>query len=168
LHWASHISRNVNFLFARIISLIFDTFLSAVEVDGRPEHCSSSVDSAPPPKRSKPLVYRLSTHSSIAINSGKLYMGLCSHFARFKTKFYVRSSFDLSVVQVFRQRCEIYEYIHCTVSNYKSRDSVLDIATGYGLDDKVVGVRVPVGARILISPCRPDRLWGPPSFLSNG
>jgi hypothetical protein len=41
------------------------------------------------------------------------------------------------------------------------------IATGYGLDDQGVGVRVPVGARILSSSC-PDRLWGPPSFLCNG
>jgi hypothetical protein len=42
------------------------------------------------------------------------------------------------------------------------------IATGYGLDDRVVGVRVPVWARIFSSPRRPDRLWGPPSLLSNG
>jgi hypothetical protein len=42
------------------------------------------------------------------------------------------------------------------------------IATGYGLDDQGVGVRVPVGARIFSSLCRPDRLWGPPSLLSNG
>jgi hypothetical protein len=41
------------------------------------------------------------------------------------------------------------------------------IATGYGLDDREVGLRVPVGARIFTSPCCPDRLWGPPSFLSS-
>jgi hypothetical protein len=41
------------------------------------------------------------------------------------------------------------------------------IATGYGLDEQGVGVRVPEGERIFISPCRSDRLWGPPS-LSNG
>jgi hypothetical protein len=29
-----------------------------------------------------------------------------------------------------------------------SRDSVVGIATGYGLDDRGVGVRVPVGSRI--------------------
>jgi hypothetical protein len=28
-------------------------------------------------------------------------------------------------------------------------------------------VRVPVGARIFTSACHPDRLWGPPSLLSN-
>jgi hypothetical protein len=42
------------------------------------------------------------------------------------------------------------------------------IATGYGLDDRDVGVRVPVGSRIFPSPRRPDRLWGPPNLLSNG
>jgi hypothetical protein len=30
------------------------------------------------------------------------------------------------------------------------------------------GVRVPVGSRILSSPLRPNRLWGPPNLLSNG
>jgi hypothetical protein len=40
--------------------------------------------------------------------------------------------------------------------------------TGYGLDDGAVGVRVPVGSRIFSSPRRPDRLWDPPSLLSNG
>jgi hypothetical protein len=49
-----------------------------------------------------------------------------------------------------------------------SRDSVVGIATGYGLDDRGVGVRVPVGSRIISSPRRPDRLWGPPNLLPNG
>jgi hypothetical protein len=42
------------------------------------------------------------------------------------------------------------------------------IATGYGLDDREVGVRVPVTSRIFCSPRRPDRVWGPPSLLPNG
>jgi hypothetical protein len=51
--------------------------------------------------------------------------------------------------------------------NYKhilfgSRDSAVGIATGYGLDDRGVGVRVPVVSRIFSSSCRPDWLWGPP------
>jgi hypothetical protein len=50
----------------------------------------------------------------------------------------------------------------------KRRDSAVGIATGYGLDDQGVGVRVQVGARILTSPCRPDWLWGPPTLLTNG
>jgi hypothetical protein len=39
-----------------------------------------------------------------------------------------------------------------------SRDSAVGIATSYGLDDRGVGVRVPVGSRIFTSPNRPDRL----------
>jgi hypothetical protein len=46
---------------------------------------------------------------------------------------------------------------------HTSRDSVVGIATGYGLDDRGVGVR-----GIFSSPSRPDRLWGPPILLSNG
>jgi hypothetical protein len=42
------------------------------------------------------------------------------------------------------------------------------IATGYGLDDRKVRVRVPVGSRIISSPRLPDRLWSRPNFLSNG
>jgi hypothetical protein len=47
------------------------------------------------------------------------------------------------------------------------RDNVVGIATGYGLDDRGVGVRVPVGSRIFSSPRRPDRVWGPSNLLSN-
>jgi hypothetical protein len=50
----------------------------------------------------------------------------------------------------------------------RSQDSVFSIATGYELDDQGVGVRVPVGSRILLSFPRPDWLWGPPNLLSNG
>jgi hypothetical protein len=50
----------------------------------------------------------------------------------------------------------------------KSRDSVIGIAIGYGLDDWRVGVRVPVGSRMFSSPCRPHWLWSPLSLLSNG
>jgi hypothetical protein len=49
-----------------------------------------------------------------------------------------------------------------------SGDSVVGIETGYGLDDRGVGVRVPVGSGIFSSPRLPDRLWAPPSLLSNG
>jgi hypothetical protein len=44
---------------------------------------------------------------------------------------------------------------------------IVGIATGYWLEDRGVGVRIPVGLRIFPSPCR-DRLWGPPSLPSNG
>jgi hypothetical protein len=45
---------------------------------------------------------------------------------------------------------------------------LVGIATGYGLDDQGVGVRVPVVSRIFTSPYRPDRLWGSPNLLYNG
>jgi hypothetical protein len=47
-----------------------------------------------------------------------------------------------------------------------SRGSVVGITVN-GLDDGGVGVRVPAGSRIFISPYRPDRLWGSPNLLSN-
>jgi hypothetical protein len=50
----------------------------------------------------------------------------------------------------------------------RSRDSAVGIATSYGLDDRGVGVRVPVWSRIFSSTRHPDRLWGPPNLLSNG
>jgi hypothetical protein len=42
--------------------------------------------------------------------------------------------------------------------NTKSRGSSVGRATGYGLDDRTVGVPVQVGAKIFTSPRRPERL----------
>jgi hypothetical protein len=39
---------------------------------------------------------------------------------------------------------------------------------GYVLDDRGVGVRVPVWSRFFSSPRRSDRLWSPASLLSSG
>jgi hypothetical protein len=66
----------------------------------------------------------------------------------------------------------IYIYMFTYLTIILTFNSVLiklgvGIATGYGLDDRGVGVRVPVESRIFFSPRRPDLLWGPPS-LSNG
>jgi hypothetical protein len=76
---------------------------------------------------------------------------------------------------MFLQNFNIHEYlaytqtkdINITIKIKQSRDSSVGIATGYGVDDRGVGVRVPVGSRIFSSPSRPDRLWGLPSLLSN-
>jgi hypothetical protein len=46
--------------------------------------------------------------------------------------------------------------------------SIVGIATAFGLVDRGVEVRVPVGSRILTSPYCPDRLWGPTNLLSSG
>jgi hypothetical protein len=53
------------------------------------------------------------------------------------------------------------------VENQGIRVSEVGIATSYGLDDRGIGVQVPVGSRIFSSPRRPKRLWGPPNLLSN-
>jgi hypothetical protein len=63
--------------------------------------------------------------------------------------------------------------VHFIFVSYKwsvawSWDSAVDIATSYGLNDRGVGVRVPVRSRIFSSLRRPNRLRGPPSFLFNG
>jgi hypothetical protein len=42
----------------------------------------------------------------------------------------------------------------------------VDIATSYGLEGRGVGVRVPVDAIFFSPPRRPQRFWGPPSFLA--
>jgi hypothetical protein len=40
--------------------------------------------------------------------------------------------------------------------------------TGYGLEDRGIGVRVPVETKMFTSPCRPDWLCGSPNLLANG
>jgi hypothetical protein len=59
-------------------------------------------------------------------------------------------------------------YFSCNIISLTLFCSAVGIATGYGLDGRGVGVRVPVGTRIFSSPCHWDILWGPPSLLSNG
>jgi hypothetical protein len=48
-----------------------------------------------------------------------------------------------------------------------SRDSAVRTAIAYRLDDRGVGVRVPIVSTSFSSPGRPDRLWGPTNLLSN-
>jgi hypothetical protein len=70
--------------------------------------------------------------------------------------------------------CFLETGLHVTVTLIKyyiflpSRDSAVGIATGCGMDNRRFGIRVPVGSRIITSPCRPDRLWGPPNLLYKG
>jgi hypothetical protein len=59
-------------------------------------------------------------------------------------------------------------YIIIIIIIITDRDSAVSVATGYVLDDRGVGVRVPVEGRFFSPPQRPDRLRGPPSLLSNG
>jgi hypothetical protein len=55
----------------------------------------------------------------------------------------------------------------CT-TYHMSWDSAVGIATAYVLEGREVGVRVSVGRRFDTSNCRPDRVWGLSSLLSNG
>jgi hypothetical protein len=67
--------------------------------------------------------------------------------------FYIKNQLNLS-----------YMYLDM----FRSQDSVVGMATGYGMDDRGVGVQVPVGSRIFSSPHHPSWLWGPLNLLSNG
>jgi hypothetical protein len=50
----------------------------------------------------------------------------------------------------------------------EGRGCLVGIATDYGLENPGVGIRVPVGSRILASPYNPDQLWFTLRLLSNG
>jgi hypothetical protein len=73
---------------------------------------------------------------------------------------FIRILFD----NVNFMRCICYSSKELTVPT----DCIFGKATSYRLDDRRVGVRVPVGPKIFTFLRRPDRLWGPPSFLPNG
>jgi hypothetical protein len=80
-----------------------------------------------------------------------------------------------TVIRVRGVRQSVYPnnkyYIHIFplfIWELGSRDSAVGIATGYGLDDRGIGIQVPAESRIFSSPRRPDRLWDPPNLLSNG
>jgi hypothetical protein len=66
----------------------------------------------------------------------------------------------LSVFRVYRQEQQLLNlfFRYIMIIFLHSRDSVVGIATSYGLDDRGVGVRVPVGSRIFTSLNRPDWL----------
>jgi hypothetical protein len=59
----------------------------------------------------------------------------------------------------------------CSLVHYSSPHepgSSGSIVSDYGLDDRAIGFRSPAGAEDFSSTLCPDRLWGPPSLLSNG
>jgi hypothetical protein len=53
------------------------------------------------------------------------------------------------------------------IINYLSAVGI-KVATGNGLGDRRVGVRVPAGSTILTSPYRPDQFWGPSASHPTG
>jgi hypothetical protein len=59
--------------------------------------------------------------------------------------------------------CALNSLLSHYLENHKRQEKrAFILATSYGLDDREVGVQVPVGSRIFSFPNRPDRLWGPP------
>jgi hypothetical protein len=50
---------------------------------------------------------------------------------------------------------------------FESSGTSVGIATGYELDDREVGVRVPLVSRMITSSYHPDRESGPPNLLPN-
>jgi hypothetical protein len=70
--------------------------------------------------------------------------------------------------------CAIYSSSHKDIGFFnwinpsKSRVSAVGIVTGYDLDDREVGVRVPVGSRIFYLPYHPDLIWHSSNLLYNG
>jgi hypothetical protein len=77
-----------------------------------------------------------------------------------------RTQFGLFLCSIPPQRLTGYIAAVAAATSTGSRDSSVSIVTGYGLEDRGVGVRVPIGSRISSSPC-PDRFWDPPSLLTN-
>jgi hypothetical protein len=104
---------------------------------------------------------------------------------------------DLVLYLIFLLLWFLSSYAYCRLScnfiyilfqllELTRRGSAAGIVTGYGLNDRDagvrvplgsriiglndrgVGVRVPLGSRIITSPYRPYRLCGPLSFLPNG
>jgi hypothetical protein len=71
-------------------------------------------------------------------------------------------------VNKYTDYAKVYRYLSVFFLKEVDFSLVYKVVTVYGLDDRGVAARVPVGSRILYSPPRPDRLWGPPSLLSNG
>jgi hypothetical protein len=70
--------------------------------------------------------------------------------------------------ELARGQLEATRFYFSTVLTW-SRVSSGSIVSDYGLDDRAIGVRSPAGAKDFSSNLLcPDRLWGPPSLLSNG
>jgi hypothetical protein len=80
------------------------------------------------------------------------------------------SNLECVIITYFSLVCVVYFLLcgHLLFMLFLLLDSAVGIVTDYGLGDQGVRVWDLVGARIFTSPCHPDRLWGPPSLLSNG
>jgi hypothetical protein len=115
-------------------------------------------------------IYRtnvLERSTRLAVTSPYGYIYIARGFFRSRFLFQPRKSHVTSFLSILLRVFldSIFDYL---VKKPSSRDSVVGIVTGYGLDDRGVGVRFSAESRIFSSSRRPDRLWGPPNLLSNG
>jgi hypothetical protein len=109
---------------------------------------------------SKACITQFNIYAKIYIYEMYTYMILCD------ITLYINNDCSDSNVTLFFLSLNIYKCIYVYI--FCSRDSVVGIVTGYWLDDREPGIRVPVGLRMFSPPRRPDRFWGPPNLLSIG
>jgi hypothetical protein len=91
---------------------------------------------------------------------------------------YVCAPCNYIFIKSNQRRLRLYDVLTGKINLCHSSQSIMRAAcisgvyrtmnTGYGLDDRGLGVRVSVGSRIFSSPRHPHRLWGPSNLLSNG
>jgi hypothetical protein len=124
----------------------------------------------PEPVSMKLGVYIMATESiSMAYFINLCHQSVCLHVY---PSIVARQQLGKSVPRAINIHATMEQLLNASFSirslSYQSRDSAVGTATGYGLNDRGVGVRVSVRTKIFFSPRRPDRLWGPPNLLSNG
>jgi hypothetical protein len=84
------------------------------------------------------------------------------------TSFYSRSGYRVPCLPCEAKGFEKkFSQFRMALFTEKSRNSAVGITIAYGLDGSEVGARVPVGT-FFSSTRHTDRLWRPPSLLSNG
>jgi hypothetical protein len=86
-----------------------------------------------------------------------------------KHNFYLPHIFplNLTVFELFKQK-RLSTYISNLYIHQSPRDSIVGIATGYGLGERGVRVRVPVGSRIFTSPIMQTGFGAHPTSYTMG
>jgi hypothetical protein len=76
-------------------------------------------------------------------------------------------AYEFVVVRMSGPRTQCHSVLKYLLILIGSRGSSVSIVSGYGQDDRAIGVRSPARERDFSFNLCPDRLWGPP-ILSNG
>jgi hypothetical protein len=166
---SSRLTATAGWLTAKLLPVLASTVILSSESHGTHENILLSYGSGSPQttlvKLPARLVSSLCNFGMYCIqNSSNNFCIVACLFVAAKT---LPCSRQFILDPLFRFLAIISQYLSIQGVNV-SRDSIISIATGYGLDDPGVGVLVPVGSRIFSSPPRPNRLCGPSSLLSKG